>query len=219
MVLVQNLLWDCSSDIRHSCSQLNVWDWTICFQDCSVALLMILCWLLPRSFSSLSCESEVAQSYPTLYDPTDCSLPGRRIGMGCYFLLQGIFPTQGSKLGLPHCRQTLYCLSQEGSLSCEALYKYSESLQQEAGFTIHSETAKKKKSKIYETIVLRHLISDSEREWSLREGKQIKWSYNFSSFLPKEFGGNNTGSKKPKKRLGISWSWREKTGKPEGPRI
>ena len=27
------------------------------------------------------------------------------------FLLQGIFPTQGSNLGLPHSRQTLYRLS------------------------------------------------------------------------------------------------------------
>ena len=31
--------------------------------------------------------------------------------MGCHFLLQGIFPTQESNPGLPHCRQMLYCLS------------------------------------------------------------------------------------------------------------
>ena len=31
--------------------------------------------------------------------------------MGCHFLLQGIFPTQGLNPGLPHCKQTLYCLS------------------------------------------------------------------------------------------------------------
>ena len=30
-------------------------------------------------------------------------------------LLQGIFPTQGSNLGLPHCRQILYQLSHKGS--------------------------------------------------------------------------------------------------------
>ena len=29
-------------------------------------------------------------------------------------LLQGIFPTQGSNPGLPHCSQILYQLSQEG---------------------------------------------------------------------------------------------------------
>ena len=32
-------------------------------------------------------------------------------GVGCHFLLQGIFPTQGSNPGLPHCRLTLYHLS------------------------------------------------------------------------------------------------------------
>ena len=35
--------------------------------------------------------------------------------MDYHFLLQGIFPTQGLNLGLPHCRQTLYCLSHQGS--------------------------------------------------------------------------------------------------------
>ena len=35
--------------------------------------------------------------------------------MGCYFLLQGSFPTQGSNPGLLHCRQTLYPLSHHGS--------------------------------------------------------------------------------------------------------
>ena len=36
--------------------------------------------------------------------------------MGCHFLLQGIFPTQGSNPGLLHCRQILYCLSHQGSI-------------------------------------------------------------------------------------------------------
>jgi len=37
--------------------------------------------------------------------------PGKSPGVGCHFLLQGIFPTLGSNLGLLHCRQTLYRLS------------------------------------------------------------------------------------------------------------
>ena len=41
---------------------------------------------------------------------------GKSTGGGCHFLLQGIFPTQGSNPGLPHCRQTLYHLSHQGSL-------------------------------------------------------------------------------------------------------
>ena len=36
--------------------------------------------------------------------------------MDCHFLLQGIFPTQESNLGVPCCRQMLYRLSHQGSL-------------------------------------------------------------------------------------------------------
>ena len=43
--------------------------------------------------------------------------PGKNIGVGCHFLLQGIFLTQGSNLGLPCCRQTLYHLSSPEEVS------------------------------------------------------------------------------------------------------
>ena len=36
-------------------------------------------------------------------------------GVGCHFLLQGIFLTQGLNPGLPHCIQSLYHLSHQGS--------------------------------------------------------------------------------------------------------
>ena len=39
--------------------------------------------------------------------------PGKSTGVGCHFLFQGIFPTQRSNPGLPHCRQTLYHLSHQ----------------------------------------------------------------------------------------------------------
>ena len=35
--------------------------------------------------------------------------PGKNTEVGCHFLLQGIFPTQGSSLRLLHCRKILYC--------------------------------------------------------------------------------------------------------------
>ena len=38
-------------------------------------------------------------------------------GVGCHFLLQGIFLTQGLNPGLPHCRQMLYHLSYQGRTS------------------------------------------------------------------------------------------------------
>ena len=52
-------------------------------------------------------------SPPRLLGPWD--FPGMSTGVGCHFLLQGIFPNQGSNTGLPHCRQMLYHLSYQGS--------------------------------------------------------------------------------------------------------
>ena len=48
-----------------------------------------------------------------LYSPWNS--PGQDTGMGSLSLLQGIFPTQGSNPGLPHCRRMLYQLSHKGS--------------------------------------------------------------------------------------------------------
>ena len=41
--------------------------------------------------------------------------PGQNTRVGSCSLLQGIFLTQGSNPGLPHCRQILYWLSHQGS--------------------------------------------------------------------------------------------------------
>ena len=46
-----------------------------------------------------------AVAYQVLH-PWD--FPGKNAGVGCHFLLQGIFPTQGLNPGLSHWRQTLY---------------------------------------------------------------------------------------------------------------
>ena len=59
----------------------------------------------------------VAQWCPTLWDPMDYSLPrllrpwefpGKNTGVGCHFLLQGIFLTQGLNPHFLHCRRILY---------------------------------------------------------------------------------------------------------------
>ena len=41
--------------------------------------------------------------------------PSKNTGVGCHFLLQEIFPTQGVNLGLLHCRQILYRLTHQES--------------------------------------------------------------------------------------------------------
>ena len=61
----------------------------------------------------------------TLGNPKDCSLPGfsvywdspgKNTGVGCYALLQGIFPTQGSNPVILYFRQIIYQLSYQGSI-------------------------------------------------------------------------------------------------------
>ena len=45
------------------------------------------------------------------------TVPGKNTGVGCHALLQRIFPTKESNLGLPHCRQIVYCPSHQRSSS------------------------------------------------------------------------------------------------------
>jgi len=45
--------------------------------------------------------------------PVHGDSPGKNTGVDCHALLQGIFPTQGSNPGLPHCRQILDSLLTE----------------------------------------------------------------------------------------------------------
>ena len=57
--------------------------------------------------SGTSLTAVRAQSWPTLCDPMHCSPPGssvrgKKTGVGCHALLQGIFPTQRSNLHLLH---------------------------------------------------------------------------------------------------------------------
>ena len=69
----------------------------------------------------LNVKLKFTYSCPTLrphglYSPWNS--PGQNTGVGSLSLLRGIFPTQGSKPGLSHCRRILYQLSHKGS-SCD----------------------------------------------------------------------------------------------------
>ena len=55
-----------------------------------------------------------AQLCQTIWDPTDCSLPGSSLqGVSQPRILERIFLTQGSNPSLLHCRQILYRLSHQ----------------------------------------------------------------------------------------------------------
>ena len=75
-----------------------------------------ICFFLPSSFPS--------SNLTLLYTPASLSQgfinfprnsTGQNAGMGSLSFLQGIFPTQGSNPGLPHCRWILYQLSHQGT--------------------------------------------------------------------------------------------------------
>ena len=80
-------------------------------------LLSLLCHF--HSLDILSCSVVSNSCNPMDYSPPGSFVhgdsPGRNTGVGCHALLRGIFPTQGSNPGLPHCRQILYYLSHQGS--------------------------------------------------------------------------------------------------------
>ena len=75
-------------------------------------------WCHPATSSSVIPFSSCPQSLPVSRSFPMSQLftwGGQSIGEGSHSLLQGIFLTQWSNLGLLHCRPILYCLSHQGS--------------------------------------------------------------------------------------------------------
>ena len=111
----------------HKCIGKNIhrlW-YYLKFQVSTVGTGMYPLWLRGNSVCVCVCVCVyvlVAQLCLTLCNPMDCSKPGFTVwnspgmntGVGSHSLLQGIFPTQASNLGLLHCKQILYCLSHQG---------------------------------------------------------------------------------------------------------
>ena len=96
-------------------------------------------WVFIKEYKNTNLKRYVCASQLclTLCDPMDTRLLhpwdflGKSTRVGCHFLLQGIFLTQGSNPGLPHCRQTLYHLSHQGSpKACEILTTQNKKLLQ-----------------------------------------------------------------------------------------
>ena len=77
-----------------------------------VAISFSKAWKWKVKVKSLSRVQLLVTPWVAAYQaPLSMDFPGKSTGVGCHFLLQQIFPTQGSNPDLPHCRQTLYCLS------------------------------------------------------------------------------------------------------------
>ena len=65
-----------------------------------------------ESFSVVSDSLRPHGLWPMRF-PHPWSFPGKNTGVGCHFLLQGIFPIQGSNPGLLPPRQMFCCLSHQ----------------------------------------------------------------------------------------------------------
>ena len=74
-------------------------------------------WTPLRAMPSRSVVSDSATPWPIAHQaPLSMGFSRQQYWSGCRVLLQGIIPIQGLNPGLPHCRQFLYRLSQQGIL-------------------------------------------------------------------------------------------------------
>ena len=108
------------------CHPMDYSPWNSPGQNTGVGSLSLLQGIIPTQGSKLyfnkdflilkTCCAQLLSHVcnPTDYSPPGSSVhrdsPGKNNGVGCLALLQGIFPRQGSNLGLLHCRWILYCL-------------------------------------------------------------------------------------------------------------
>ena len=95
----------------------NFWakSWDQVLQDFAVSLS--LCFIM---LTAVHCVKSGSISHSVV---SDSLWPhGLYMELSSHSLLQGIFPTQGSNLGLQHCRWTLYCLNHPGRLRSIVLY-------------------------------------------------------------------------------------------------
>ena len=104
-------------------SQLCPW----CRFECPAATLCTFCHY-HNTYSESESVSLLLMSdslWPHGLQPAKLLCPwnslGKSAAVGYHFLLQGIFLTQGSNLGLPHCREILYCLNHQETPWCPSL--------------------------------------------------------------------------------------------------
>ena len=101
-ILLKDWTWPCSDQLSIKLKFINA--------KYLLYLCMCACWITYVLSDSLWPHGLYLTRLLCSWD-----FPGKNIGVDCHFLLQEIFLTQGLNPGLLHCRQTLYCLSHQGS--------------------------------------------------------------------------------------------------------
>ena len=95
--------------------------------------------------------------------PLSMGFPGKNTGVGCYFLLLGIFPTQGPNSCLLHGQVSSLLLSQQGSPA----KKYNTSQTWHSAYTVCEVIPKLPKSKFPVKGWVQKVLSRGYREWAL----------------------------------------------------
>ena len=97
------------------------WGWCSMIQSQLLSYVRIF-------WETVSCSVVFDSLQPHRLQPTRLlcprDFPGKNTGVGCYFFLQEIFPTQGLNLGLLHCRQMPYHLSHQSILISRNTLKF-----------------------------------------------------------------------------------------------
>ena len=122
LCLTLSNLMDCSlpGSSVHGIFQARVLEWSaIAFslQETRQDKIQVLesFYLLQMTFEWVSEWKSLSHIGLFVTPCTAWNSPGQNTGAGSLSLLQGIFPTQGSNSGLPHCGLILYQLSHKGS--------------------------------------------------------------------------------------------------------
>ena len=159
-----SVVWNQTLVISKVCLYVDITR-TNFFDSCHLKLALfswlLRTWTWSRSVVSDSLRPHGLQS-TRLLCPWD--FPGNSTGVDCHFLLQGIFPTQGSNPGLLHRRQTLHRLSHQGS-PCPLPLGAPSMLLAECPAGPEAFTFKKKKKKLATVESIKYTTSLSFSLW------------------------------------------------------
>ena len=115
--------WGCKQS--DTTERLN-WTESITSTKRNLTHFSLICFLVTKLYSTVLWPPWTVACQPTLpYSACSWDFPGKKIRVGCHFLLQGIFLTQGSNLQLLHWQGNSLPLSHQGKMGatkiCEGL--------------------------------------------------------------------------------------------------
>ena len=142
---------------------------------------------------AVSCPRSNPQLCPTLCNPIDYSplgtsvhgiFPGKNTGVGCHSLLQGIFPTQGSNLGLLHWQVDSLPLSHQGSPTVGYRRGHDQNVYRQLSTAKWKEQVSELRASLIPSSTKRDNNSNHGRtEWCLAQGLVLSTWYTLATII------------------------------------